>query len=80
MVPKSRNETVTISCSLLEETLYGEVIVIALPFIYLFYKKILGNLHGVCFLKPQVKILGDIQANVTFTSLKQVINLKCFTD
>lgn len=68
MVPKSRIETITISSSLLEATLYGEVIVIALPFIYLFYKEILSNLHGVCFLKPQVKILGDIQANGTFAS------------
>lgn len=68
MVPKSQIATITISSSLLEETLYGEVIVIALPFIYLFYKEILSNLHDVGFLKPEVKILGEIQASNTFAS------------
>lgn len=80
MVPKSRIETITISSSLLEETLHGEVIVIVLTFIYLFYEEILSNLHSVGFLKPQVKILGDIQANGTVASFKKVINLKCFID
>lgn len=68
MVPKSQIATITISSSLLEETLYGEVIVIALPFIYLFYKEILSSLHDVGFLKPEVKILGEIQASNTFAS------------
>ena len=53
---------------------------IVLTFIYLFYEEILSNLHSVGFLKPQVKILGDIQANGTVASFKKVINLKCFID